>query len=90
LDQGLNGAAIRSLRPVVVQDVRSDPRYLITFGSTRAEAIYPVVSPTSGKVIGTIDAESDRTNAFTPEDDAFLSACARALSPLWLGASPQP
>jgi putative methionine-R-sulfoxide reductase with GAF domain len=70
-----------------VQDVSTDPRYLTTFGSTGAEAIFPVVSPSTGKVIGTIDAESDRTNAFTPDDAAFLSECARALSPLWLGPS---
>jgi len=87
IDQGLNGAAVRSARPVVVQDVRADPRYLTTFGSTGAEAIFPVVSAT-GEVIGTIDAESDRTNAFTAEDDAFLSACARALLPLWLKLQP--
>ena len=82
-DQGLNGAAVRSGRPVVVQDVRSDPRYLTTFGSTRAEAVVPVVSSSTGGVIGTIDAESERTNAFTPADTAFLSASARALLPLW-------
>ena len=86
-DRGLNGAAVRSARPVVVQDVSTDPRYLTTFGSTGAEAIYPVLSPSTGEVIGTIDAESDRKDAFTPDDDAFLSECARALLPLWL--SPQ-
>ena len=54
---------------------------IAAFGSTGAEAILPVVSSSSGEVIGTIDAESDRTNAFTPDDDVFLSACARALLP---------
>jgi GAF domain-containing protein len=83
IDQGLNGAAVRSARPVVVQDVSADPRYLTTFGSTGAEAIFPVVSPSTGEVIGTIDAESDRKNAFTSDDDAFLSECAKALLPLW-------
>jgi L-methionine (R)-S-oxide reductase len=90
IDRGLNGAAVRSARPIVVQDVSADPRYLTTFGSTGAEAIFPVVSSSTGEVIGTIDAESGRTNAFTPDDDVFLSACARVLLPLWLGLSPQP
>jgi GAF domain-containing protein len=85
MDQGLNGAAVRSARPVVVQDVSADPRYLTTFPSTGAEAIFPIVSPSTGEVVGTIDAESDRANAFTSDDDAFLSACAGALAPLWLG-----
>jgi GAF domain-containing protein len=88
IDQGLNGAAVRAARPVVVQDVSADSRYLTTFGSTRAEAIFPVVSSATGEVIGTIDAESDRTNSFTSEDDDFLSACARALLPLWLRLQP--
>jgi putative methionine-R-sulfoxide reductase with GAF domain len=77
--------AVRAARPVVVQDVSLAPRYLTTFESTGAEAIFPVVSPSTGEVIGTIDAESDRTNAFTPDDEAFLSACAAVLLPLWLG-----
>jgi putative methionine-R-sulfoxide reductase with GAF domain len=88
MDKGLNAAAIRSARPVVVQDVSADPRYLTTFGSTKAEAIFPVVSPSTGEVIGTIDAESDQKSAFTPDDDAFLSECAKVLLPLWLGLEP--
>jgi GAF domain-containing protein len=76
IDQGLNGAAVRSRQPVVVQDVGTDPRYLTTFGSSGSEAIFPIVSSSTGEVIGTIDAESDRRNAFTPDDAVFLSACA--------------
>ena len=84
VSQGLNGAAVRSRRPVVVQDVTADPRYLTTFGSTQAEAIFPIVSPATGEVIGTIDVESERINAFTAEDNLFLQACAELLLPLWL------
>jgi putative methionine-R-sulfoxide reductase with GAF domain len=54
----------------------------------RAEAIFPVVSPSTGELIGTIDAESDQKSAFTPDDDAFLSECAKVLLPLWLGLEP--
>src|SRR5262245_50438710 len=39
-EQGLNGAAVRTGAPVVVQDVRKDPRYLTTLGVTMAEAIF--------------------------------------------------
>jgi GAF domain-containing protein len=81
--QGLNGAAVRSARAVVVQDVGADARYLPTFESTAAEAIFPVVS--NGEVVGTIDAESDQLNAFTREDEVFLAECARILLPLWVG-----
>jgi putative methionine-R-sulfoxide reductase with GAF domain len=81
--QGLNGAAVRARQNVIVQDVSKDPRYLTTFGSTRAEAIFVVASPADGRIIGTIDVESDRANAFTREDEAFLRNCAAALSSLW-------
>jgi L-methionine (R)-S-oxide reductase len=33
--QGLNGASVASRKPVIVQDVISDPRYLTTIGGTR-------------------------------------------------------
>ena len=83
LSQGINGAAVAGKAPVVVQDVREDPRYLTTFGATLGEAIFPV-SGSDGEVVGTIDVEGDRAHAFTPEDEAFLKRCAEALRPLWL------
>lgn len=80
--QGINGAAVAAGAPVVVQDVRQDPRYLTTFGATRAEAIFPVRGP-NDVIVGTIDVESDRINAFSEEDERFLQECAVALAPLW-------
>jgi len=83
INRGLNGAAVASGRHVVVQDVTRDPRYLTTFGTTRAEAIFVVASTIDGRIIGTIDVESDQPNAFTPEDEVFLASCAEALASLW-------
>ena len=80
--QGINGAAVAAGAPVVVQDVRGDPRYLTTFGATRAEAIFPIRG-SAGAIVGTLDVESERVNAFTAEDEAFLGECAVALAPLW-------
>jgi len=86
VNKGLNGAAVRARGNVIVQDVTKDSRYLTTFGSTRAEAIFVIISP--GKnVIGTIDVESDRMNAFTADDEKFLNCCAEVLTPLWLPAN---
>src|SRR2546427_292409 len=82
INQGLNGAAVTACAPVVVQDVRNDSRYLTTFGSTLAEAIFPVLSP-KGQALGTIDVESDRVNAFSAEDEAFLRRCATVIAGLW-------
>ena len=80
--KGLSGAAVAAREPVIVQDVTTDPRYLTAFVSTRAEAIVPVAI--HGQIVGTIDVESDRVNAFGPEDEEFLKNCALILVPLWL------
>ena len=66
-DKGLNGAAVNTRDAVICQDVARDPRYLTAFATTGAEAIFPVLGD-SGWVIGTIDVECDRPNAFSPED----------------------
>ncbi len=82
--QGLTGAAIREKATVVVGDVRTDPRYLTAFGSTLSEIIVPVLDPQSGKVIGTIDVESERANAFSVNDQKLLEECAQAALLLWI------
>lgn len=81
--QGLCGAAVRSGAPVVVGDVATDPRYLTTFGSTRSEIVVPVRRPGAGAPVGVVDVESERANAFTGGDAAFLEACATAIASLW-------
>lgn len=82
---GLSGAAVAAREPVIVQDVTTDSRYLTAFGSTRAEAIVPVAI--DGRIIGTIDVESDLVNAFAPEDEEFLKSCALVLTRLWVQPS---
>jgi L-methionine (R)-S-oxide reductase len=79
ISRGLNGAAVASREHVVVQDVSNDPRYLTTFGSTRAEAIFLIFSPLDGHILGTIDVESDRPNAFAPEMRRFYAVAPRLL-----------
>jgi GAF domain-containing protein len=83
ITKGLTGSAIREKRTIVVGDVSSDPRYLTAFGSTLSEIIVPVTDETSGAVIGTIDVESERKNAFSAEDQVMLEECARTARPLW-------
>jgi putative methionine-R-sulfoxide reductase with GAF domain len=56
---------------------------LTAFGSTLSEIIVPVIHPQRGAVIGTIDVESERTNAFSDEDRQMLEKCAVAALPLW-------
>ncbi len=80
--RGLCGAAVRSRAPVVVGDVTQDARYLTTFSGTRSEIVVPVTSA-GGTVLGLIDVESERLQAFTDADCAFLQQCASVLLPLW-------
>lgn len=82
--KGLTGAAIEQKKPVVVGDVRNDPRYLTAFGSTLSEIIVPVLSPADGSVIGTVDVESEHANAFSARDQQLIEQCAQASLPLWL------
>jgi GAF domain-containing protein len=84
ITEGLTGAAIREKATVLVGDVHTDLRYLTAFGSTLSEIIVPIVHPQSGKVMGTIDVESEWANAFSPADQRLLEECARAALPLWI------
>jgi len=82
ISKGLNGVAVASRHPVIVQDVATDPRYLTTIGGTRGEMIHPVLRP-PGVVVGTIDVETEKVDAFSDRDKALLAACAEALQWLW-------
>lgn len=78
LSKGLCGSAV-ALRSVVnVDNVQEDPRWLTTFGTTRSEIIVPIITA-AGQVIGLIDVESDRLNAFSRDDEGFLTSCAPIL-----------
>ena len=82
--KGLTGAAINEKKTLIVGDVRNDPRYLIAFGNTRSEIIVPVLDPSGERVIGTVDVESEKANAFSPSDQQLIEQCAQAALPLWL------
>jgi L-methionine (R)-S-oxide reductase len=82
ITKGLCGSAV-ALRSIVnVGNVQEDPRWLTTFGTTRSEIIVPVAT-THGRIAGLIDVESDALNAFSREDEQFLSRCAPLLLPLF-------
>lgn len=63
----------------------ADPRYLTAFGSTRSEIVVPVIAPADGRVVGTIDVESEVAGAFLQQDQQMLEQCALAARPLWIG-----
>lgn len=73
--QGLCGAAAESRQTVLVEDVRQDPRYLPTFGTTLSEIVVPIVSR-SERVVGVIAVESEKLKAFSESDREVLERVA--------------
>ena len=65
-DEGLTGAAVRSMSTVVSNDVATDPRYLTNQDTTGSELIVPIVLASA--VVGTLDIEDPRANAFDKSD----------------------
>ncbi|MFZ0214301.1 MAG: GAF domain-containing protein [Candidatus Acidiferrales bacterium] len=85
ITKGLSATAVKTRAVVNVTDVTKESHYLVAFGNTRSEIIVPVISR-GGDVVGTIDAESDRVNAFGEEDKQFLQKCAERILPLYAKA----
>ena len=73
--QGLCGAALELGKAIVVGDVSKDKRYLPTFYTTRSEIIVPMRNE-HRHIVGMLDAESDKLNAFGDEDKQFLERAA--------------
>lgn len=84
---GLTSRAIARARSVNVGDVLTDPSYLTTLDSTRSELIIPVLADLPTRVLGTIDVESDRQNAFDWGTQILLEDCARMLTGFWINRS---
>ena len=74
LNQGICGAAASTGTTVVVDDVKSDPRYLACSIETKSEIVAPVYA--NGKVVGELDIDSHFPAAFGPDDRALVEHCA--------------
>lgn len=81
IDRGLTGAAIRSRSTVLSNDVANDARYLTNQDSTGSELIVPVLR--DGRVVGTLDIEDARTDAFDNDDQTLFEELAAALPDLY-------
>jgi L-methionine (R)-S-oxide reductase len=77
--QGLCGAALESRKAIVVGDVRKDLRYLPAFHATRSEIIVPMITE-EDDVVGMLNADSDKLNAFSTEDRQFLERAAHLIA----------
>jgi GAF domain-containing protein len=75
LNQGICGAAASSGKTVIVDDVRSDPRYLACSVETKSEIVVPVFA--HGQVVGELDIDSHFPAAFGFEDRELVEYCAQ-------------
>lgn len=76
---GICGAAVREGRTLVVDDVKSDPRYLACSLETQSEIVVPIYKGQT--IVAEIDIDSDQKAAFTSVDRAFLESVAKVIGP---------
>lgn len=74
LGEGIVGQAALTRKPVRVDDVRKDPRYLNSLDPVRSELAVPMT--VGNRLVGVIDVESTSTGTFTVEDQALLTLIA--------------
>src|SRR6204780_1693799 len=74
LGEGLTGAAAATRQPVLVGDVRKDPRYLPALDAVQAELAVPMLA--RGKLVGVIDLQSTHLGAYREQDRALLQLIA--------------
>jgi sigma-B regulation protein RsbU (phosphoserine phosphatase) len=70
LGQGVVGAAVQEGRPILVNDIREEPRYLGPLRNMLSQLAVPMRR--KGKVIGALNLLSDSEGAFTAQDEALL------------------
>ena len=78
LGRGICGAAATEKSTIIVDDVRTDARYLACSLETRSEIVVPILRGTS--VLGEIDIDSDNLAAFGAGDRRLLESIAHQLS----------
>ena len=71
--RGVCGAAARTRRVQLVPDVEAFPGHIACASSTRSEIVLPVFGA-DDRLIGVLDIDSDRPDAFTQEDATRLAA----------------
>jgi sigma-B regulation protein RsbU (phosphoserine phosphatase) len=67
---GLVGAAVAEGQPILVNDVRHDPRYFEAVPGSNAELVVPLRR--KGRVIGALNLLSDTVGQFTDVDETML------------------
>jgi PAS domain S-box-containing protein len=80
LGEGITGWVAQHGEPLLVPDVRLDPRYFEGHSDTRSELCVPLAL--GRQVIGVLNVESHQPDAFTEDDQRLLSTLANNLAVL--------
>jgi len=78
IGKGICGSAASSGKTEFIPDVKSDKRYLSCFVSTKSEIVVPIIK--EDRILGEIDIDSDKINAFTDKDKEFLEKIANYIN----------
>lgn len=74
LGEGITGSAAATRLPILVADVRTDPRYLPALDAVQSELAVPMLA--RGKLVGVIDLQSTRLNSYREQDRSLLQLIA--------------
>lgn len=81
LSDGVCGVAARAGETLIIDDVRTDPRYIACSLAVRSEIVVPILWKRT--VVGVLDLDSDLVAAFGAEDRRVLEDLAEALARVW-------
>ncbi len=70
IGEGITGTAAQQLKAVMVNDVSGDSRYIPAVDGVRSELAVPLVA--RGKIVGVIDLQSTRLNAFSDHEQNII------------------
>ncbi|MBI3664952.1 MAG: SpoIIE family protein phosphatase [Acidobacteria bacterium] len=76
--EGITGTAAATLRPVLVNDVRKDPRYLNALDAVRSELAVPMSA--RGRLVGVIDIQSTQLSAYSEQEQGIVELIASRMA----------
>ncbi|HTP09576.1 MAG TPA: GAF domain-containing protein, partial [Anaerolineae bacterium] len=80
LGEGVVGWVAQTQQSALINDVQQDPRYLAAMEQTRSELAVPLL--VADRLVGVMNVESSRVNAFAPDDERLLQTLAGQLAVL--------
>ncbi len=78
IDEGVTGKVVRTAEPVRLGDVTKESLYFEVTAGVRSELCVPILA--RGQVIGVINTESKKYNAYTEPDERLLITIANTLA----------